>query len=567
MPTLPTPTLQLHRAIFFGCLLLFSLNPFRSTAAKGGELNADSLIHLGEKAVSEEQYVEAIQYFIRAKKMGEEAEDADIQYLSTYDMGVCYFYISEYAEAMNHYFEAYKLCTDHKMSSQRIDQVRVAIAGVYYEEGNMEKAAEILDVCYRNALSDGDSLSIQTYSTNLALICNKRKQYDQALAYLDEGIKWTDESNEHNRAISRVVRSETYFMAHRYADVKQLAEQILSDVHTPRNDRTVVLTYLMQIAREEKDYALALHYGDEALTTASAKNKPQLFEQLSIIYQELGQPERALSMKDSVITYQDSLTTLHNRQISENERVRMDIIQLRSDMQRNEAYLRQHRYISILLGCLCVLIVFAAYQILKNMRAKSRQARQLMKMEMEQQRQERLLMEKQMKEAELTALHQQEIARHEQEEARQQRQIAEMSLEAKKRELSATTMFVSSRNALIADLLASLSEVAKTNNSSKVNELIVHLKHLLNEHNKNNDFLVNFESANPDFIRKLKDTHPDLSSSDVRFLAYIRMNLSTKEIASLLGINPESCKRRKIRLSQKMGLASSASLYDHLMSF
>ena len=183
-----------------------------------------------------------------------------------------------------------------------------------------------------------------------------------------------------------------------------------------------------------------------------------------------------------------------------------------------------------------------------------------MEMEMEHQRQERLLMERQMKEAELTALHEQEVARHKQ-------QITELSLEQKKRELSATTLFVSSRNALIEDLLKSLSEVAKTSSSPKLNELMLHLKHMLQDHEKSNDFLINFESANPDFIRRIKERHPDLTTSDLRFLAFLRMNLSTKEIASFMGITPDSCKRRKIRLSQKLQLPTSSDLSTYVMQF
>jgi len=528
--------------------------------AQDDTARADSLISLGEKDVGEERFADALKHFMAAQQIAEKEKLADQLYLSTFDMGICYFYISEFSEALNCYYAAHQICIDNNMSQLRIDQVQAGIAGVYFEENDFDKAAEILDKCYSQAMRGKDSIAIATYASNLALICNKKKAYTQALKYLDQGDLWAPKQDTLTMMTSKTIRTETYFMQKRYDDVIELAEEILSSRKVHANDRASVQGYLVQIYTEQGEYAKALQYAHEALAIAGIKNKPWLFDQLSIIYQKTGNQNMSLQMKDSVIFYKDSLSKLNNRQLSENGRIRENIAQLRNDMERNETILRQHRYIIALLVCITVLIILIALQRIRSMHTKNQQDKRLMEMEMEHQRQERILMEKQMKEAELTALREQEMAQHKQ-------QITEMSLEQKKRELSATTMFVSSRNALIEDLLKSLSEVAKTSSSKKLTELMLHLKRMLNDHNKSNDFIINFESANPDFIRHIKERHPDLTSSDIRFLAYIRMNLSTKEIASLTGINPESCKRRKIRLSQKLQLPSSAELSTYVIQF
>jgi len=388
----------------------------------------------------------------------------------------------------------------------------------------------------------------------------KKKEWAKALQYIGQAERWTNPHDTIQLSSARTIRTETYMMQHRYDEVTALADSILACKNIHTNDRTTVLGYLIEIFTERGEYAKALAYSSEALATASARNKPWLYDKLATIYQRQGRHQLALQMKDSVIYYKDSLSMLHDHQLSENERIREDVIQLRSDMERNETYLRQHRYIIGLLICVILLIALIAYQRTRILRSKNQQDKRLMEMEMEHQRQERLLMERQMKEAELTALHEQEVARHKQ-------QITELSLEQKKRELSATTLFVSSRNALIEDLLKSLAEVAKTSSSPKLNELMLHLKHMLQDHEKSNDFLINFESANPDFIHRIKERHPDLTTSDLRFLAFLRMNLSTKEIASFMGITPDSCKRRKIRLSQKLQLPTSSDLSAYVMQF
>lgn len=77
--------------------------------------------------------------------------------------------------------------------------------------------------------------------------------------------------------------------------------------------------------------------------------------------------------------------------------------------------------------------------------------------------------------------------------------------------------------------------------------------------------VVNFEAADPDFARRVLERHPALLDSDVRFLSYVRMNMQTKDIAALLNITPDSCKRRKIRISKKLGLETSSDLYSHIL--
>lgn len=545
-------------AVFMAVAMMLAA-PFVSTAKNKAE-EADSLIRLGEADVSKEHFADAIQHFMGAQQIAQSEHLPDLLYLATYDMGICYFYISEFGEALNCYYAAHDICVKHKMSQQRLDQVQAGIAGVYFEENNFDKAAEILDKCYRQALHAKDSISIASYASNLALISNKKKEWAKALQYIGQAERWIDPRDTLSLSSARTIRTETYMMQHRYDKVTVLADSILKCQNVHNNDRTTVLIYLIEIFTERGEYAKALAYANEALATASARNKPWLYDKLAIIYQRQGRHQLALQMKDSVIYYKDSLSLLHDHQLSENERIREDVIQLRSDMERNETYLRQHRYIIGLLICVILLIALIAYQRTRILRSKNQQDKRLMEMEMEHQRQERLLMERQMKEAELTALHEQEVARHKQ-------QITELSLEQKKRELSATTLFVSSRNALIEDLLKSLAEVAKTSSSPKLNELMLHLKHMLQDHEKSNDFLINFESANPDFIRRIKERHPDLTTSDLRFLAFLRMNLSTKEIASFMGITPDSCKRRKIRLSQKLQLPTSSDLSAYVMQF
>jgi len=68
------------------------------------------------------------------------------------------------------------------------------------------------------------------------------------------------------------------------------------------------------------------------------------------------------------------------------------------------------------------------------------------------------------------------------------------------------------------------------------------------------------------FMKKLREKHPDLSNSERLMCAYLKMNLSTKEIAPLLNISVRGVETTRYRLRKKLGLDRDDGLIDYLMS-
>ena len=80
-------------------------------------------------------------------------------------------------------------------------------------------------------------------------------------------------------------------------------------------------------------------------------------------------------------------------------------------------------------------------------------------------------------------------------------------------------------------------------------------------------FSAHFDDAHNNFLRKLKTEHSDLTSNDLQLCAYLKMNLSSKEIASLLNISTRSVEVKRYRLRKKLGLSHSESLTELMMKF
>jgi DNA-binding CsgD family transcriptional regulator len=77
-------------------------------------------------------------------------------------------------------------------------------------------------------------------------------------------------------------------------------------------------------------------------------------------------------------------------------------------------------------------------------------------------------------------------------------------------------------------------------------------------------FEFHFKKSNPDFFINLNKLHPKLTSNDVRICAFIKLNIPSKQMASLLNINPKSLEMTRYRLRKKLGLANRIDLYSYI---
>ncbi|MEW4923692.1 triple tyrosine motif-containing protein [Algibacter sp. 2305UL17-15] len=136
-------------------------------------------------------------------------------------------------------------------------------------------------------------------------------------------------------------------------------------------------------------------------------------------------------------------------------------------------------------------------------------------------------------------------------------------IENKNRELAISTMSIIKKNRVLNKIKKELKKNKSTNNS-------VALKLIDNNLNDSKDwsfFEQAFNNADKDFLEKIKLSHPDLTPNDLRFCAYLRLNLSSKEMAPLLNISVKSVETKRYRLRKKLGLEHDSGLVDYILKF
>lgn len=134
----------------------------------------------------------------------------------------------------------------------------------------------------------------------------------------------------------------------------------------------------------------------------------------------------------------------------------------------------------------------------------------------------------------------------------------------KSKELAASIMNISKKNELLTQIKSQLSDLKDQTTVNRVVKVISkNLKH-------NNDdwefFQEAFNNADSEFLKKIKIKHKNLSPNDLKLCAYLRLNLSSKEIAPLFNISVRSIEIKRYRLRKKMNLSPKENLVNYILS-
>ena len=138
-------------------------------------------------------------------------------------------------------------------------------------------------------------------------------------------------------------------------------------------------------------------------------------------------------------------------------------------------------------------------------------------------------------------------------------------MDAKNRELAVSTMSLIKKNELLSLIKEDLKKTSEDGNRSIIS-VITTINKNITEEDTWNVFKEAFDNADKDFLKKVKLAHSVLTPNDLRLCAYLRLNLSSKEIAPLLSISVRSLEIKRYRLRKKMDLPHEQGLVEYILS-
>ena len=169
---------------------------------------------------------------------------------------------------------------------------------------------------------------------------------------------------------------------------------------------------------------------------------------------------------------------------------------------------------------------------------------------------------------------------YEEEKAKKEHQIIELEKEKLEDELNHKNQEMANlminfvrKNEILTEIKLDLHNVMsslKNGSATESNQMLLLVGNKIDSNIQGDDVLKKiedqFDLVHNNFMKKLREKHPDLSNSERLMCAYLKMNLSTKEIAPLLNISVRGVETTRYRLRKKLGLDRDDGLIDYLMS-
>ncbi len=531
--------------------LLLAINSY-------GQEDTQQLIVTGINAMYEKEYETSLELLTKAKAQAEESNNAEQLFLAINNIGANYYSMLDYGEALDNYLEAYTIAIkDLEPFHEMIVLNNIAI--LYSKDKKYDKAEEYFSKALTLAKNNNESIKQGLYSINLGQVDNEQGDLISAENYLNKAIELV---KEYPRLLieAQLELANNHYLKGDYPKAKRLSFELIGQLDgiEYREHKIGVLLLLSKTYLKEKDNLKAEEFARKALKEdLNIENKIEVYNQLSSIYMDSSLYEQAVIIKDSLLIFQNELSHIKNGRLYETNKVKFEIQNYQKELkdQQDKITAQQKTFYTVLLSAIIIILLIGwalrnSYRSIKQRKVLHQRSEEIMGLEIEKERTENLLLEKQLKEKETQLLLEQEQLKSE--------------IESKNRKLSAKALFLTDRNKLVKTLIRDLETSDNAKGQLVLNDHIRNLKGFLRTDTEWDSFVTHFEDVNQGFLNNLKQKHSSLNANDIRFISYLYMNLSLKEISSILNITPEACRKRKERVSKKLELKESTQLYSYI---
>ncbi len=465
-----------------------------------------------------------------AKACGDKALLADVH--ST--LGVALSYKGEYAEALKAHTEADRL-------AREIDDVEMQavstqeMASIYASMDDVDKSKELMFRAARLYQSIGAEMRYAVCITDICADFLASGQPDSVLHYLPEAGAIFKGKHQIGEAMVAYNMGDAYMQKGEYENALNYydqASELVAGVGYTRLEIEIELSRSQcytGMGQDQKAYEHVLKAEAISKNSNNAEGLLNVYSFLMDVAHDVGEHDVSYRAAEEFINLNDSLLG-----IARQEEVAML-------QEQYEAEKREHQ-IEVLakeaeieaqkktgLAIILVVSILGAVLIINREVQRRKKARQLHQAQLD------------LKEA--------------------QEKMLKEELEFKNRELTSKALHIAQKNEVLEKLRSDLAELSKQQGATECVREVTNTLKLERVIDGNwEQFTQQFTELNPDFYQRLKSVGDGMTKSDLRLAALLRMNLSSKEIASMLNISSEGVKKARQRFRKKVNIESEESL-------
>lgn len=490
-------------------------------------------------------------YATRALKVAKDQNDLLEQGSSHELIGRVFYYQAVYLQALEHLLQAESIFRDLNDKSRMADCLN-QLGLVYYNIRQSDQALASHEAALKYYTSADNKKGIAYSLGCIGRLLEKKQEYTAALSYQQKALSMY-ESLRDEQGIATILENigSIYEDLEKYDESLSYFRQSLRLNEFTRDSLSMVinLNNIGDNYRKTGNYEMALLFTKKALALSQRLNYR---DQISSAYKDLSKTYH-LSNNDKLAYENLELgRTLYEEIFAHDASRQLALLHTLFETEQNNNAIQQlHQAqkldtvikISLLTGL--GLVGLLGGVTISRQRLKIRKDR------------ERSIRDNEVHEAN-AKLMQAEI-----ENTHLREQTLTQELEAQNKSLSTHTLHLVGKNKMLEDIQLKLNEllsVDREEQRKKIKGLIKMIDRNFVQDKDWEDFSRIFGQVHKDFFEKLSHRTPDLTASDLRLAALIRLHLTSKDISSTLGISSDSLRIARYRLKKKLKLEEGQSL-------
>jgi len=521
------------------------------------KMEANILSNIGIIYYEQGEYIQAMFNTEESLRISSKVNDLHGIALSLQLLGNINYYMGNFDEAQKYHMQSIQKLLDLGDDIRYADGL-VYMASTYQALKKYRKALENLKKACAIYEEKDDRFFLAQALNNTGYIYMIMTKYDSAKIYLSKAIILADEIGNNNvillanNTLGVISKEEgDYTKANAYFEnAFKLAIK-----HNDQLRMSMLYRNFGDLYAAEKQFNKAMNAYDSAVVIANkVESKPSLkeaYESISDAWADQGNYKKSLeyyvlyaAMKDSILDKEksDKIEELEARYRKIEDEKEIAVQKSQIEILSKDLELQRIRQLILIAGLILSLII--AIYFVFHLRSKMRRNRLIRE-------QEKLLENEKLINAEL------------------QRDNYEKELAIKKNELTSHALQMVQKNELLESLkekIAELEAQSKSENKSDFRKLRGMINGSAQTDKEWTNFNRHFEQVHQGFLSKLKNEFPVLTSNDLRLSAMLKLNLSSKEVASIMNISPESVKKARYRLRKKLQLPDESDLHSFMMT-
>ena len=490
-------------------------------------------------------FAQALEYYLQAERLLEQERQYGLLAANANDIGILYYYNKNTAAARTQYDKALTIYLRLK-DQQGIGNTYGHIGHLYEKQQQYDSALHYQNSALKAYANVQDQKGMAKIYENLGSINEDLEQYDSAQAHFA-------------RALS-----------------------LYAHANTPI-DKIEVLNNIGDIYRKTGHYKEGLHYSVEALQLALQHHERY---QASSAYRDIGKAYHLLHQDDSAFLYLE-LSRKHLLEIySEESNKQMAFLQVQYDINKKNKeieHLQNEKQINIIIviavAVVVILLVILGLVVISRQKIKIRSEQDLHEknrqfFETQNRLSEAELKSRRLEEDKLKTelinkqLEKEKLDAELKGKALEEEQLI-LQIETKTKELSTHTLHIIQKNQVLEDLkvrLDIMSKDDKRDQKKQIREVIQQINQSFNNDKYWEEFRSTFEQIHQSFFQQLKQHSEELTSSEIRLISLLKMNMNSNDMATILGISQDSLRVARYRLRKKLNLDQGENLSTFLQS-